>query len=761
MTTMPVRLSADQGHANPDEPWAVTDPIALAQLQQTVAHLAEVVGALSGVLQVTGPVTDAQLRATPLPTTTKFADENGVAFSSANPLPVNIGANLSLDEVTVGFESVISVVNSSQDPLPAGGEFLGEWEDVHNYAAILAVFKTDVPSAPLGATIEFSEDGVTAIDGESATVPGGFPGFAVIVPKAHYVRVRYINGPTPQTYLRSEIRYAFTAPGLTQTPIGGVTTDASIAALVKSTLQAKILTGPYAGLWTALGTDGEGNLFVETGLGTTLDLVSTAVEDLRTRAQDGLPLAPGTIDAITTALETVSIAGPLALDEDTVTALQQVTATIDNLPTDYPDAATVAALGQVVAAIQALPAPPSSVSVDNLPASYPLPASQLDALAPRTAVSIDNLPAAYPLPADQVTALTPPTSVEAVPPEDTDQLGTVSAVGATVSVELPAGASSVGLQITGDLAGTLVFEHSVNGVDWHATQLRGPSTALNTLQTSTTTVPSRWRGNVGGLRYFRVRCSARTAGTATIQIVASTGAGGTFILAPIPIGAVSSGNTATGVSVAAGATWTGAFEQTPNVASVNVVLTSDRDGTLFADYSIDGTTAYRSVAYPVTAGIVRDPVLAPRGEYLRFRFTNLGVTAATMSIETLYRAAALQTPLLAVGAAVPVDALGAVSKAIVEPINAASTVLRTLTAGPAVRVDQGLAGRKSVMVRARDLGNGQYVTVGFTPSLESRGNGNELASRESVVFDLASNVAVYARPTQSGLQIEVTEAYDQ
>ena len=119
-----------------------------------------------------------------------------------------------------------------------------------------------------------------------------------------------------------------------------------------------------------------------------------ADETTRTRLQS-------VVDRLSAAL---TVTGTVALDAASLGALEAITTTL-TAPVDL-SAATLSALEQVTATIA------------NLPAAYPLPQTQLDALTPAAAPDSYPLPAGqlgalaqpddYPLPLDQVAALAPP-----------------------------------------------------------------------------------------------------------------------------------------------------------------------------------------------------------------------------------------------------------------------------------------------------------------------------------------------------------------
>lgn len=745
------------------------DAPTLAALEQVTATVNGSVDLDADTVTALSAAINTLLRQTPLPTTSRFADENGVAYSATNPVPVDFGGTVNVENLTVQYESVISTVNSTSTPLAANATFMGQWEDVKNYAAIASSFKTDQPSAPNGALLQFSENGVDPLIVEAGTVPANIGGFSVVAPQARYVRVVYTNGPVAQTYLRAEIRYLFNAPSVTQTAIGGATSDLSVATVTKAHMQGRIMSGPYTGLWGALGTDGTGRLLVavdgtvELGAATLAALENTTVTVANPTTSVEVSNDVGNPIPVTGTVTVTDGTGPLTVD-GTVTVSNP---TPQGLTDTQLRATPVPVSGTVTVTDGAGPLTvDGTVAVSNFPASVevsndtgnPVPVTGTVTVAnPTTTVAVSSIPEVE-VKNDTGNPLAVSGTVATTTEADTTASGTITASGQSVTITLPGSTSDVNIQLTGAFAGTVVFESTVDGTTWNSRVYRSAG-ILNHLDTQTSTFPSEWRGNGASMQAVRVRCTAYTSGTLTVAFRASRGVGPIFLNAPIPIGGISLGNTAS-TTVAAGASWTGAFERVVNVASVNVVLTSTQDGTLFADLSTDGTTAYRSVAYAVTAGQVRDPIIAPRGEFLRFRFLNAGASTATVSIETVYRAVAAQTPLIGVAQSVPADALGAVSKAIIEGGNSWAASLKTVTT-TAARIDSGTQGRRSVMVRARNYQNSaDQIFVGASSAVAS-GTGVELKERESVTIDLAFGAQVWAVGTRAtGNPVEVVEMWD-
>ena len=198
----------------------------------------------------------------PMPITGSFADENGVPFSASNPLPVDVGGNIQIDNLSVSFDSAISALNQPPATLTAGQTWVGTWEDVSDYAAVSVVYLVDAMSAVNGAVAQFSEDGVSPIYSEAATVPAGIPGWSVFAPRARYFRISYTNGASPAN-VRAQITYHFNPPAVARAALGAPVTDLTVAQVSK----AAIVGHDASGVWTPLAVDPvTGAALVDTGL---------------------------------------------------------------------------------------------------------------------------------------------------------------------------------------------------------------------------------------------------------------------------------------------------------------------------------------------------------------------------------------------------------------------------------------------------------------------------------------------------------------
>ena len=117
---------------------------------------------------------------------------------------------------------------------------------------------------------------------------------------------------------------------------------------------------------------------------------------------------------------------------------------------------------------------------------------------------------------------------------DITATGTIAALNANVALALN-GQSGSRVQITGTWVGTLQFEGTVDGTNWQS---------INAVQAGLTTIPQTTTTNgvfsptPAGFAQFRVTATAWTSGTATVNIRASVGGGGTYLNQNLPAFAV-------------------------------------------------------------------------------------------------------------------------------------------------------------------------------------------------------------------------------
>lgn len=116
--------------------------------------------------------------------------------------------------------------------------------------------------------------------------------------------------------------------------------------------------------------------------------------------------------------------------------------------------------------------------------------------------------------------------------------GTITTIGQTVTMGLPAGASTVAVQVTGTWTGELDFETTVDNSTWVVHPLTstaaGPVTGVAT--------NGIWEGSVGALQQFRVLAASAMTGSASVTMVASTGLHVVELDSSIPAGTNFIGN---------------------------------------------------------------------------------------------------------------------------------------------------------------------------------------------------------------------------
>jgi hypothetical protein len=401
-----------------------------------------------------GPPPTAPVDLPDLPGLLRLADQVGTPYSSSYRMPVDLGgATITAQQLLVEYQSHVSTMNSTETPLPAGGVFTGTWEDVRDYAAIAVAILTDAPSASNGAVIEFSGDGTNVIRSVPTSIPANVGSHFSLGPQARYFRIRYTNGATAQTLLRSQVILRFAAPGEVLQPFGATVTDGNLATVVQAGMKGRLYSGTTAGTYVPVQVNTSGHISVRvedaplayplpTAQVTALTPQTNALTDSQLRLAP-LPVSGAVSVSNLPATQPVSIAATVEVAGVFFPTTQPVsgTVTVANPPaagltdsqlraTPVPVAGTVTAdtgLAQPLTDTQlrAVPLPVSGTVTANTGLTQPLTDTQLRAsplpvggtvaldapsLAALETIQVANLPAAYPLPTAQVTALTPQTN---------------------------------------------------------------------------------------------------------------------------------------------------------------------------------------------------------------------------------------------------------------------------------------------------------------------------------------------------------------
>lgn len=90
----------------------------------------------------------------------------------------------------------------------------------------------------------------------------------------------------------------------------------------------------------------------------------------------------------------------------------------------------------------------------------------------------------------------------------------LNAVDKELRTSAPDKQAVVVVQVTGTFVATLQFEGSLDGSTWVAVTLIPIPTGAGV---TSATAPGMWTGDISGLEYFRVRCSAFTSGSPSVR----------------------------------------------------------------------------------------------------------------------------------------------------------------------------------------------------------------------------------------------------
>jgi len=168
---------------------------------------------------VSGPATDAQLRATPVPVTMS----NTLALTDtqlrATPVPITMSNTLALTDtqlratavpvsgaLSITASGIISTVNSTAVTLAANGVFTGPAEDITEFADVRLLVFADQPSAVDGLQLQQSANGTNWDSIDAFTLPATTGRPFSVGASARFFRVVYTNGATAQTAFRLQTK---------------------------------------------------------------------------------------------------------------------------------------------------------------------------------------------------------------------------------------------------------------------------------------------------------------------------------------------------------------------------------------------------------------------------------------------------------------------------------------------------------------------------------------------------------------------------
>ena len=124
-------------------------------------------------------------------------------------------------------------------------------------------------------------------------------------------------------------------------------------------------------------------------------------------------------------------------------------------------------------------------------------------------------------------------SIGSVTSVDVTSSGTLAAAAQTVGLSMVGGMSAASAQITGTWVGTIQFEGTVDGTTWVPINGVFASTVSPGV---TTTANGIIRFTPSSITSIRLNMTAWTSGTATINMRAGLGTGGTFLNQSLPVG---------------------------------------------------------------------------------------------------------------------------------------------------------------------------------------------------------------------------------
>lgn len=185
---------------------------------------------LSGTLTVTGPLTDAQLRASPVPVT-----------GAVSSLPYLVSTN-----------------NSTTAQLGNGAVFTGTGEDVSSYGTVSIFIYSDQNSAASGLQFQASHNNSTWRTIDSYSYVSGVARQYNIGVQFRYFRLVYTNGTTLTTALQIQVIYHTAYVNPQSHRIGDSITSENDAGLTKAVLTGLAPSGSFVNVQT----NNNGRLFV-------------------------------------------------------------------------------------------------------------------------------------------------------------------------------------------------------------------------------------------------------------------------------------------------------------------------------------------------------------------------------------------------------------------------------------------------------------------------------------------------------------------
>lgn len=182
-----------------------------------------------------------------------FAKGNTVNIDGVDTIPINGQTGL-----VVASPAHFSTTNSSIETLVEDGIFIGEAEDITNYAIVMLTVYSDVASATDGLCIQFSNDGINWYWEDCYTIGAGEAKVFSVQCMTKYIRVKYTNGPAAQGAFELSLKHCPENAKASSHRIADAISSQDDAELIKAVLTALQPNGTFVNI----GSTSSGNLKV-------------------------------------------------------------------------------------------------------------------------------------------------------------------------------------------------------------------------------------------------------------------------------------------------------------------------------------------------------------------------------------------------------------------------------------------------------------------------------------------------------------------
>lgn len=136
----------------------------------------------------------------------------------------------------------ISTLNSTTTPLGASQIFTGPYENMESYVSVLILVNTDHLAAINNIMVDFSTDGVNLDRSIPVTFQTGGD-FCSFPCEARFFRLRIVNGPQAQTFLRAQVQYNAVAEAPKLIPLSDEITNSDAALVTKGSIIGRSSSG--------------------------------------------------------------------------------------------------------------------------------------------------------------------------------------------------------------------------------------------------------------------------------------------------------------------------------------------------------------------------------------------------------------------------------------------------------------------------------------------------------------------------------------